>query len=165
VKSLPADARRAVGLLYIAAAVITLVELAEVAVLSYPPHTAVASWRYGLLGVLISKTANFVLADALILAAALLLEHRRILRAVGAFHLLAALGLIGLGVMYALDALVLRRAVRPQFQRGFDLNSLRTVAVCLLGSLACLVVFWRTLRAGVARDEAREERPVLITDS
>ena len=163
-KSLPSDASRAISLLYIAAIVLVLVELAEVAVLSYPPHTGVPSWRYGLLGVLVSKTPNFVLADALILTTALVLEHPRVLRFVGALHLLGALLLIGLGVIYALDALALRRAVKPQFVRGFDLNTARTVSVCLLGSLASLIVFWRTLRTRVTR-EVREERGVLITDT
>ena len=43
---------------------IVLVELAEVAVLSYPPHTGVPSWRYGLLAMpLVGSTlAAFALA-------------------------------------------------------------------------------------------------------
>lgn len=164
-KNLPADARRAVGLLYIAAAVIILVELAEAAVLSFPPHTAVASWRYGLLGVLVSKTATFALADALLLAAALVLGHRRVLRALAFLHLFVGIVLVPLSVLYVLDVLALRRAVRPQFVRGFDLNSLRTLAVFLLGCFACFIAFWRIGKARIAAEESREGKVVLITDT
>ena len=163
-KSLPTDARRMFSVLYVAAVVVLLLELAELAVLTYPPRVDVASWRYGALGVLASKVAIVALADAIILGVAIFLEHRLVLRVAGALHLLAAVVLLPLIVMYALDVLVLRRAIRPQFVRAFDLNSLRAIGILFLSSLAGFITFWRIGRAKIGGEATREARAVLITD-
>ena len=161
-KSLPSDARRVIGLLYLAGCTVLVLELGEIAVLTFPWHGEVASWRYGTLGALVSRTAALVLADVMLLGTAYLLGHQALLRILGVLHLILGIALLPLIAIYALDTLSLRGSIKPQFVRGFELNALRTIAVCLLGALAALTVFWRT--RGV-RPDLPERAAVLITDA
>jgi hypothetical protein len=164
VRALTPDTKRIISLLYVAAALVLIIELSEAAVLIYPPHPGVASWRYGTVGVLAGKVATFALADVMILGAALFLGHRLVLRVAAFLHLLFGLLLLPVIVMYVLDTLVLRRAIRPQLVRGFDLNSLRTVGISLLGSLTGILFFWRIGKARIMSEPVKEGRGVLITD-
>ncbi|HEV8149425.1 MAG TPA: hypothetical protein VGP61_04505 [Gemmatimonadales bacterium] len=142
----PSDARRAIALLYVTGAIVSLEQLAEILALIYPFHSSVASWRFGLLGITVSRTASFALADAMILGAAILLEHRIFLRLAGIVHLLVAVLLVPIMGMYSLDVLVLRRALKPEFVRGFDLTGIRTLLTCGIAILAGVLVFWSTHR-------------------
>jgi mannose/fructose/N-acetylgalactosamine-specific phosphotransferase system component IIC len=163
VKPLPSDARRAIALLYLAAAIIIFEQLAEILALIYPFHSSIASWRFGLLGITVSRTASFALADMMILGAAILLEHRTFLRLVGIVHLLVAALLVPIMGIYSLDVLVLRRALKPEFVRGFDLTAVRTLLTCGIAILAAVLVFWSTYRMKPVRSEKKEAaRDVLL---
>ena len=163
--NLTGDTRRAVGLLYFAGAVVLLVELLEILALVYPPHTSVASWRFGLLGVTLSRTAVFALADAMLLTAAIGLGHRTMLQTLGILHLVVAIVLLPAMVMYGLDVLVLRRSIRPEVVRGFDLTAARTLFLCLVVCLGCLLVFRTSRRVrSLGVDTKDPARGVLLTD-
>jgi hypothetical protein len=165
VNPLPSDARRAVSLLYLAGVIVILEQLAEILALIYPFHTAVASWRFGLLGITVSRTGSLALADVMILGAAILLEHRAFLRFAGIMHLLGAIVLLPAMGVYTLDTLVLRRALKPEYVRGFDLTAVRTMLTCSIGFVAGVLIFWSTWRLKPVRTEKDPSRDVLIAQT
>jgi len=155
VKNLSEESRRrALGLLYIGATVIVIVELIEIIAMVLPPHARVASWRFGLFGISVSRMAQFVLADAMFLAAALALGHRRRLILAAVLHL--ALGIVLLPAMafYALDVLLLRRAVRPEIRMAFDATAARALVSALVVCIFAFVIF-RLIRRAIPAAEPR----------
>lgn len=156
--NLSGETRRAVKLLYFGAAVILVVEVIEILAMVLPPHAGVASWRFGLFGITVSRMPMFVLADAMFLAAALVLDNRRTLLVAAAVHLALAILVLPAMAFYTLDALLLRRAVRPQIRMSFDLTAFRALTVALVGGIFAFVMFWlirRSTRAAEPRGVAQ----------
>jgi hypothetical protein len=145
--NLSGETRKAVKLLYAGAAVILVVEVIEILAMVLPPHGGVASWRFGLFGITVSRMPMFVLADAMFLAAALVLGNRRTLLFAAALHLALAVLVLPAMALYSLDALLLRRAVRPQIRMSFDLTAIRALTVALVGSIFALTMAWLIRRA------------------
>ena len=128
--------RRLLGLLYLAAAVVIADQLADLAasVLAKNPTPAIASWRFGVFGLLISRSSVFLIADVMLFTATILLGHRKALRSLGALHFLAALLLLAGLVGFGLDWAEVRLQVPQAGVRSFEYSSLRA------GLLALLVV-------------------------
>lgn len=164
--NLSGEARKAVKLLYIGAAVILVVEVVELLAMVLPPHPGVASWRFGLFGITVSRMPMFVLADAMFLAAALVLGHRRTLLTAAALHLALAILVLPAMAFYSLDALLLRRAVRPQIRMSFDLTAVRALTVALVGSLFSFLMF-RMIRRATPVSETRgaAQRGIVVGSS
>lgn len=146
-KTLSLEGRRAVSLLYIGAAVILIAELLEISSMILPPHSAVASWRFGVLGITVSRIPSLVIADVMFLAAALVLGHRRTLIMASGAHLLFSLLLVPAMALYTLDALLMRRVVRPELRFSFDATALRALAVTFVTCISAFLVFLLLRRA------------------
>jgi hypothetical protein len=137
------------GLLYLAAALLLADQVADLAatVLAKPLSVSLATWRFGVFGLLMTRVSVFLIADVVLFAAALGLAHRGVLRSLGVIHvLLAVLLLAGLGI-FALDWLQVRKDVPAEAARSVNLAGARAVG---MGLLACLLAVWggvATLRA------------------
>jgi hypothetical protein len=148
--------------LYLAALLIVFDQVAEVIASTYPFRASSPEWRFGLYGLLATRTSPLVLADAFFLLAAAGLGHRTFLRGWGVIHFVAALvvaaGLAG----FALDYLELRNTVRPEFAGTVLAASTRAASMGLLAVGYCLVIGFFAWRAGRLRERAPGEAAELI---
>jgi hypothetical protein len=119
--------RRLLGLLYVAALLLLTDQVSDLAatLLANNPSLGTESWRFGAFGLLTSRLSVFLIADVLLFAAALSLEHRRVLRGLGVIHLLVAPALLAGLAVFALDWLQLRSRVGGPAARTFDVAALR----------------------------------------
>lgn len=142
------NARRLVPLLYLAGGLILADQAADLVstVLSQPVRTGSAEWRFAVVGLLVTRTSVFLLGDLFLLAAAIGLEHRRVVRVLGALHLLAALVLgAGLG-LFLLDAVQIRSVVPAEGSGDLLLATARAGALLLLGTAFLVWTGLRTFR-------------------
>lgn len=114
-----------------------------------------AAWRFGVFGLIVSRTSALVAGDVMLLASLWLLGSRVGLRIAGVMHLLVAAALVAGTGSFALDVLQLRKSIPPAASRQFTLSVLRAGALALGG---VVVLGW----AGVASIRAargRKSRP------
>jgi hypothetical protein len=157
VSTLSPQARRLLPLLYLAAALIFLDQALDILGGVWPPHLDLSNWRVGTFGVVLSRLEFIALADALVIAAALFLDHRKLLAVLSVLHLAIGIALVAGTALFALDVLQLRRLMRPERVRQLDLAAVRTVALAGAAALACLIFpigVWRTRQR-----QAKEQKP------
>lgn len=129
------------GLLYLAGALLLVDQLADLTatLLANSPSPGTASWRFGAFGLLTSRVSVFLLADVMLFAAAIGLDHRKTLRALGIVHLFLVPVLLGGLAVFGLDWVQVRGRVAPGGSNRFDLAGLRAAGLALLAS----VLAWR----------------------
>jgi hypothetical protein len=152
--------RRLLALLYLAGAILIVDQVADLigSFLAQPVALGSAAWRFGAFGLISSRSSVFFVADAMIFAAALGLEHRRVLRALGFLHVLLAIAVAAGLAVFGLDALEVRRGLRESASGLYNSAAVRVGAVALLGGILMAwagVVAITTTRSG-ARRGARE---------
>jgi hypothetical protein len=164
--NLTPQGRRMLSLLYVAAAIILLDQILDVVGGVWPFHPDMVNWRVGTFGVALARLEFIALADALAVATAFYLDHRRVLAFLAVVHLLIGLVLLTGMALFALDSLQLRRTIRPERVRQLDIATLRTLALGGAASLACFalaITVWRT-RQRQAK-EAKPREAILVTGS
>jgi hypothetical protein len=133
--------------LYAAAGLVLADQLAEVLATLYPFDLRAVQWRFGAYGLIVGRATTAVVIDALVVLAALGLGHRRVLRAWGIAHAVAApLLLMGLAV-FLLDSLELRSAAEAELARAMTSAAVRSVAIVVLAVVYCGFVLAATFRA------------------
>jgi hypothetical protein len=157
--TLSPQGRRLLSLLYVAAVLISLDQLIDLLGGVWPFQFGVVGWRFGAFGLGVARLEFLALADALAVATAIFLEHRRVLLFLGAVHLLLGLFLVaGLG-LFMLDGLQIRRMMRPERVRQLDVAALRTLAAAGSACLACFavsIVVWRNRQLRSKEEKPRE---------
>jgi hypothetical protein len=138
--------------LYLAALLIVFDQAAEVLASTYPFRPASPEWRFGMYGLLATRTSPLVLADAFLLVAAGGLGHRVFLRGWAIFHFIAALLVAGGLAGFALDYLQLRKTVRPEFAETVLAASTRAAAMGLLAVGFCVTIGFLAFRASRGRE-------------
>jgi hypothetical protein len=129
----------------------------------YPPNFGAVQWRFGTVGLAVSRATPFLLGDFLLLLAGFARDHRALLRILGALHLLIALVLLGALVVFGLDTLEIRQMLPVEARRNTLLGAARVggMLVVLVGFCAWVgIKVIRSTPARIARDRA-EERLVL----
>lgn len=155
--TLSPQARRLLPLLYLAALMILFDQALDILGGVWPMHPELTNWRVGTFGVTLSRLEFVALADALAVATALYLDHRRVLAFLAVIHLVVGVVLVAALALFSLDVLQLRKLMRPERVRQLDIAALRTVAMGGAAALACLIFpigVWRTRQR-----QAREEKP------
>ena len=141
--------RRLLAVLFAAGLILLLDQSADLiaTVLSRPADFSAPNWRFGLFGLVASRTSALLVGDVMLFAAATLLGWRNLLRALGALHLvLAAATLAGL-VLFILDTVQVRGAVPAPSTRAFSAAVFRAGAVALAGAITLAwagIAAWRT---------------------
>lgn len=151
--------RRVLWLLYIVAAVILVDQALEVLSLVWPLRFGLASWRFGALGLALGKLEFLALADALLLATAVFLEHRRFLRILGLLHALVGLVVLAALGVFLLDGIQLRGVVQPERRREMTVAGVRSLMLGLVAGIACLVAgvaLWWAERGAPKREQSRD---------
>jgi hypothetical protein len=150
--------------LYAAAALVGIDQAAELAASLVPFRIGEVQWRFGAYGLVIGRVTTLVLVDGMVLLAAAGRGHAGVLRAWGVLHfLLAALIVPGL-FLFALDALELRRAVRPEAELTLLVASARAAAVAAAAAVYAIVVGVVAFRAArpLGAGAGAASKPVLL---
>ena len=146
--------------LYLIALLFVASPALEVLATSYPFHPGTPTWRFAALGLTAQSLPVPVFGMLLALLAAVLLEQRA---AQTALSLLCGLGavtlLVGL-LAFALDAIQLRGAVRPEARGTFDLTVSRSALVMLYCGVVLAILAVLGMRG--RRVAKRAEEPALL---
>ena len=146
-------ARRLLAVLFAAGLLILLDQSADLiaTLLSRDVAPSVPSWRFGLFGLVASRTSALLAGDVMLFASATALEWRNMLKTLGALHLVLAAG-AGAGlVLFILDAVQVRGAVPAQSTSAFSAAAFRAGVVALGGAVTFAwagVAAWRTAGPG-----------------
>jgi hypothetical protein len=143
------------GILYLAAAVILLDQAAILAASIYPPAADSVNWRFGAVGLAAGRATPFLLADLLMLGAAMFAGHRGFLRVLAVVHVLVAVGLLAALGMFVLDTLEIRQLIPLDARRQALASAARAAIALLAVVLYCLIVAVRVIRATPPRSTAR----------
>jgi len=152
-------ARRVALPAYLISATLIAAPLVDVATSLYPWNVGDARWRFGAIGVFTNASALPLGGLLVMLVIAIAADHRvfrRVLTVGG-----IALGIVGalLLVLFALDALQTRSAVRPEMRLSFTVATATAAAKLLLASITCVCVGLAARRfSGEAAE--KEKRPV-----
>lgn len=153
--------------LYVAGFLMLALPLGDLASNVWPPRMGQVEWRFGTLGLMAGFLLTPVLGVFMIAASAALLEHRVVQRVLAILNITAAVLMIGLTVIFALDWLQFRATIPPEGQGTMDLGSAKALAKDAVVALVLLwlgIVGWRiSRRHGPAH--GRHSAPPLIRDS
>jgi hypothetical protein len=128
--------------LYLLAVILIVMPLVDAAVSITPFHPRNVQWRFGAVGLFTNTLLTPGLGFMLAVVTAAVLQHLRTQRVLAIVAWIGVVVLLGLLVMFTLDALQTRAMVRPEMMRPFILAS--TVA-------ACKLVLWTITFAVFAR--------------
>jgi hypothetical protein len=125
--------------MYLVAAMMIALPFGELAFAAWPLRLGAIQWRFGVVGLFGNAFLGPMTGIVLLAVLAALLEHRVFLRVVATLALLLTLVTASGWVVFVLDALQLRGAVKPQSLRGFEVAAVKA----LLGlSCATLLGLW-----------------------
>ena len=145
--------------LYALAALLFLQPFIEAFSATWPPRAAEVGWRFAVTGILYTMLPTVLIALLIAAVAAFFLGHRTGLRIVGVIALVLGVVVILLTASFSLDALQLRRIVRPEAKGGYDLAGIKAVITALLAIASCTALgvgaFRATRRIGPAATERR----------
>src|ERR1041384_661921 len=129
--------RKLLALLYLAGFLIAVDQLADVlvTVLSTPVAFDSVQWRFGVFGLLATRTSVLLMAEVMVFAAAVGLDHRNLLAGLGVLNLVLAVCVLAGLVLFALDALQLRSMVRAGSALRYDSATLRAAGVALFAGI------------------------------
>jgi len=139
--------------------------LADLASNVWPPRLGQVEWRFGTLGLMAGFLLTPVLGVFMIAASAALLDHRVVQRILAILNIVAAITMIGLMVIFALDWLQFRATIPPDGQGTMDVGSGKALVKDALVALVLLwagIVGWRISRQhGSARGRHRSSPPLI----
>jgi len=148
--------RRLSVAVYAVAAVFLLSPLVDVVTNTYPTDLGSMQWRFGAIGILSNYLISAVFGLLLATLVAALLGQRTMLRFSAALNVLIAVVLFALTLLFALDVLQLRSAVRPEAGEMFRIGALKAAFKIVMTGVALLLLGVGAFRA--ARGEGAEGR-------
>jgi hypothetical protein len=156
--------RKLLALLYLAGFLIAVDQLADVlvTVLSTPVAFDSVQWRFGVFGLLATRTSVLLMAEVMVFAAAVGLDHRNLLAGLGVLNLVLAVCVLAGLVLFALDALQLRSMVRAGSALRYDSATLRAAGVALFAGILLAWSGIASLRAGSFGKGRQREAALLI---
>src|ERR1041385_6874377 len=159
--------RKLLALLYLAGFLIAVDQLADVlvTVLSTPVAFDSVQWRFGVFGLLGTRTSVLLMAEVMVFAAAVGLDHRTLLAGLGVLNLVLAVCVLAGLVLFALDALQLRSMVRAGSALRYDSATLRAARAAGVALFAGILLAWSgiaSLRAGSFGKGRQREAALLI---
>ncbi len=130
-----------VGLLLVA------VPLMDVTLRALPPQFGTLQWRFAIVGLLLGNYGTLVLGTGLIGLVAAIVGDRRVLRVVGIVAMVVAVITLAVLVLFALDAVQIRRLAAPQIKRQILLSSAGAVFTGVFGAVVWLTIARAALAA------------------
>jgi len=126
---------------YLLGVILVILPLVDLTMSVLPLRFSDDRWRFGVVGTMSSALLVPLLGLLIIMATAVLSDHRRVQRVVGGICIVLAIGLAVLDVLFILDFFQARAAVKPQFQHtvtvaasvAFIKHILTIIVLILLG--------------------------------
>lgn len=138
---------RVATLCYLVAGTVLLFVLTDVVAVAWPFRPGAVSWRYGVIGLVSGALYNPLVALLLAFLGAALAGHRTAFRALVAGAALAAVLLLVMVAVFALDVGELRGLAQQGTEAGrFDRAGFQVFLKLLVGSAAFAAVAWFSLR-------------------
>jgi hypothetical protein len=159
-----ADLRTIAWPVYFAGALTLVLPLVDLLASVWPPRLGQVEWRFGTLGLLSGFTLSPLLGLIMCMAAAAVLEHRIVQRALAAVSMLGAVLLLAIVVIFALDWLQFRAAAPEDARRGMDIGSTKAILKHAIVAAAFLwlgFAGWRAGRGQGGRRERRQPTPLI----
>ncbi len=149
--------------LYPVALLLILVPLVDLSLRVFPPQFGTLQWRFASTGLLMGNLGTILLGVGLFGLVAVFADHKRLLRGVGFAALALAVVLLALLVLFALDAIQIRRLANANFKRAVLLSSMGALFNCLF-SAGALLFIGRAALAGsrATRVPARRPKPASV---
>ena len=129
------NVQRYVKGLYPVAALLILVPLVDLSLRIFPPQFGTLQWRFATAGLLLGNLGTILLGLGILGLVAVIVGHRTLLRVLGIVGLAAAVVLLAVLVLFALDAIQIRRLANPNFKRAVLLSSTGALFNGLMGTL------------------------------
>ena len=145
--------------LYPIAIMLMIVPLVDLTLRAMPPQFGTLQWRFATTGLLLGNFGTLLLGLGLIGLVAALSGHRTVLRAIGFVALALAAVTLAVLVLFALDAVQMRRLVNVQFKRQVLLSSLGAMVTAVLGMISLALVGRAALAASRPARTAPKSRP------
>ena len=142
--------------LYLTALLFAASPALEILATAYPFHPSLPTWRLAVRGLLAQTLPVPVFGVLLALVAAVLLNQRAAQKAVSLLCGVGAAVLLVGWVAFALDALQLRKSVRPQALAGFDMTVSRSALVMLYCMVVLVILAVLGMRTRGAAPQDRE---------
>lgn len=147
---------------YLVGATLILIPLLDAAASVSPPFPGDFRWRFGAAGLLANALLIPNLGVLLLLVTAIGYGHSTFRRVVGVFAFIGvALCVTGI-VMFALDALQTRPAVRPEMNASFAVASASAIAKMVLGAVTLFVLGLVGVRKTSGREGGSVQVPGLL---
>ena len=153
------NVQRYVKGLYPVAALLILVPLVDLTLRVFPPQFGTLQWRFATVGLLFGNLGTVLLGMGLMGLVAALVGHRTPLRVLGFVALTIAVVLLAVLVLFALDAVQIRRLAAANFRRPVLLSSIGALITGSLGILALAGMGRGALLASRRPVRAAERRP------
>jgi hypothetical protein len=126
--------------LFPVALVLLLVPLVDLALRSMPPQVGTLQWRFATVGLLLGNYGTILLGAALAGLAAAITGNRTVLRVVGIFAIVMAVFTVAVLLMFALDAVQIRRLAAPNFKRPILTSSAGALFNGVIGTIAWVAI-------------------------
>jgi hypothetical protein len=154
------DSRRIAVPAYVIGIVLMVIPIADIFASLYPWRVMEPRWRFGAVG-LVSNALLIPTAGLLIVyLTATLLEHRMARRVLGITALAAGILAFATIVLFSLDALQTRAAVRPELQQNFGTVAAAAAIKLLVLGAACVVIAAMALFGGKASGASQSRLPL-----
>lgn len=140
---LPAVARAA----YVIGPLLMLVPLVDAMTVLFAPNLFELRWRFGAAGIMSSALMTPLFGLFVVIAAALLLEHRRLARALGWLSLAAGVMILAGTVVFVMDFAEIRHLAARGSQGEITVASLKALVKMLIALAAAVSLGFITLRA------------------
>jgi chromate transport protein ChrA len=133
--------------LYLLALVLLAQPLIETAAATWPLRPGLVGWRFAFTGIFYTMLPTTMVALFIAAGTSWLLGHRAVLRTVAVLTVVLGGVIALLTVSFGLDALQMRKLVRPEANAGFDAASLKALLTAGLAIIACVSISIGVFRA------------------
>jgi len=130
-----------------------------------PFNLASPQWRFASLGSASLRYTPLLFADIFLLLSAFYLDARGWLRTLGVVHIILAIVMGAVVLLFGLDAIEMRRQVRLELVRGLTAGAMRVAAMTGLLALFSLWIGVRLVRATrgtTSRTKQDTRRPLVV---
>ena len=141
---------------YPLAAVLILGPVLDGLVRTWPIRMGEVAWRFGAVGIWLNVLVTPLLGAFMIVAAAVGLGHRRLVRASAGVLWMVTGTLLIAEVAFALDYLQLRGVVSPEALAAFDVAAVKAMIAGVLGAVAGGILAWVSWRTSHKRSDRQE---------
>lgn len=156
---------RLVAALYVVAGLFVIHPVADVVTNAWPLAFGSEQWRYGAVGAAANYLISLVFGALLLAVTAAYGGHRRTLRLVAAFSLIAAFALGLMALSFALDVLQLRPAVQDGDMWAFKAGAGKALfkyLTCAFGLIVVGIGSWKVAGGLVQRDSGERAPAPLV---